>query len=632
MKSKKITLIIAIILGCIKIATAQIKPSGVQINASYAADFTGYEALDSLIGNKRLVMTGENHTFAGFNSRIELKMMRYLHEKEGFKNLIIELGPARAYYMNQYILHNDSTAKKYLEATTGKKYMEMMKRMKKWNMTLPDSLKVTVHGIDVERFNDLSMLRLAEILPDSNIPSSLNAFCGGVEMTSEAILTERYSQYRSTYSSYWGWSYSDKIKGWPTVKEVVRQFDSLKNEIQKWLSPEKFDLTQKCIGWLKEYIQWETLEGSYAQYIWREENIYKNLSKLMDENKKEKYYGQFGRCHISYREQNGDCGWFGYNSTMAKFVSRYKDKEGGALSIGIFYKDKFTNFPENTMYLSEYDSFKNEVQSYISATPYGEVHLFNLLDKLSESTNLKSRYSMVIINNNFKIDSDDEDGDDESDSTKYEYRSPTESKSKLYGGFGYYGANTLNAVQKYYRDNGNNSTLTINNVNMYHFGSSTEEDGNIVSWDYYWVPQVKIGNFANRNHTFSEKLLLVKFQKSLLQKGTNNIGPAIGFGYGRQVLRVADTTVPFDINQETKRSTKYVNNSFVFSAGVTATKNLVRDVMFIGFDAGYNFDLTKTKWINKTRTVSRDLNSKQNYFYGVIRLGFIMDMASNRMY
>lgn len=610
----------------ITVLHTQSKPEGTAINATYAADFTGYEALDPMIVNKRLVMTGENHTFAGFNSRIELKMLRYLNEKQGFRNLIIELGSARAYYMNRYISTGDSMAKKCLEATTGKKYMDMLKRLKKWNMSLPDSMRITVHGIDVERFNDLPMLRLAELLPDSAIPAGLVTFCGGVKMTSEAILTDRYRQSRSgLWNTSWGWSVNDDIKGWPTVNEVVRQFDSLKTEIKNWLNPQQFKLTEQCVGWLREYIKWENLENSYAQYMWREENIYRNLTRLMDENKTAKFFGQFGRCHIAYREQNGDCGWYGYHSTMSKVVDRYKGAPDGVLAIGIFYKDRLTNFPENSSFLAEYDSFKNEVQEFMTATPFGEVHLYNLNKQMNPPKNLGSRYGMVIINNHFKIDSDDEDGKDDSDTAVNEYKDLPSPKVRVYGGMGYYSADNLTKVKNFYNSNGNSTAMSINNFNMYQLGWEAEDGKKTYGYNYTWMPSVVIGNYKNRSHTFTQRIYAFKYQYSVLKKGTNNLGPYLNIGYGRQVLRAADTTVPFDINQDTKRSVKYVNHSLATTLGISANKNLFHDALYIGLDAGYTFDFSKTDWVNKGRFVSANLKARQQYYFAMVKLGIVFD-------
>lgn len=87
-----------------------------------------------------------------------------MHENAGVRNFVIELSPTRAYFMERYFTKEDSVAKMYLMASSSKHYMNLFDSIAIWNRALPASEKIKVHGLDVERFYDMSVLWLYDIL------------------------------------------------------------------------------------------------------------------------------------------------------------------------------------------------------------------------------------------------------------------------------------------------------------------------------------------------------------------------------------------------------------------------------------------------------------------------------------
>ena len=73
----------------------------------------------------RLVFGGENHREVDFNSLVEFQVMRLLHDHAGYQNYLIELSPARAYYLNRFIRHGDQRAENAIKGIASPKYMNL---------------------------------------------------------------------------------------------------------------------------------------------------------------------------------------------------------------------------------------------------------------------------------------------------------------------------------------------------------------------------------------------------------------------------------------------------------------------------------------------------------------------------
>ena len=136
-----------------------------KINTNKPDDFTGLEQLQPFISGPRVFISGENHRHVAVNGMIEFKLLRFLHEKAGVQHLILELGEARGWYANRYVNEQDTLEKYCLMATTSVEHMKILDDIREWNLTLPAEKRIQIHGIDVERFNDIALLRLSDLLP-----------------------------------------------------------------------------------------------------------------------------------------------------------------------------------------------------------------------------------------------------------------------------------------------------------------------------------------------------------------------------------------------------------------------------------------------------------------------------------
>lgn len=388
-------------------SSAQQAPEGLDINVTDNDDFVGFEILEKNLKGRRVFMTGENHSYTDFNARLELKMLRYFYAKAGVRNFIIELGGARAQYINRYINDADTMAEKMLMATTSPKYMKLFRRLRKWNLTLPSDRRISVYGVDVERFNDLPLMRLSELLPKESVPADIRVSVESIHNAAGWLLKKGLDDYKSMVAKEyrsWGWGSSRQpFYMNPSIKLFIKAYDSLRGTFKTWLGKD-YRQIDEAVNWLKEYRQWQDYDNTSFQYVWREETMYHKMTRLLDSLPAERFFGQFGRCHTAYTEQHGDCGWYGYHSVINKLKSRYFQNDTSVLTIGVFYERFYETGSSST---NDKEKLEVEIKSLVKKTKSNSTTLFDLHAADAELPLLSKKFSYAIVSNDFEsFDSD----------------------------------------------------------------------------------------------------------------------------------------------------------------------------------------------------------------------------------
>lgn len=444
-----------------------ILPMGVKFDFA-ASNFNQTDAVQ-LMSNRaksaRVILTGENHYYSKFNSLAEYRFLRMMHENAGVRNFVIELSPTRAYFMERYFTEEDSVAKMYLMATSSKHYMNLFDSIARWNRALPAFEKIKVHGLDVERFYDMSILWLYDILKRRGVPPA--PLAAGVCLARNAantVLTDGIAAFyedadddESSSNSDTAVVSSDKfirsvtdtisaltdsiISVRPKVfpVRVNREFDAMiesrpeEEDIaylvnwlkeygaadgpfvdsskawKNWLGSD-YDEYVKVYRQLKEWQQWEALDNTAQQYTWREEHMYRNMVSLLNNNPQDKFYGQFGRCHTSLVKQQQDCGWFEYNSMLTRLRTRYFQNDTSVLSIGIFYvKDKDGDGDICAENLSNNSVINAEVKALYESID-NNMMLYDLKAGDSQLKELPKKFSFVLVHDYTNEDNEHEDG------------------------------------------------------------------------------------------------------------------------------------------------------------------------------------------------------------------------------
>ena len=78
-------------------------------------EYSGLEMLDSIVKDKRIVFTGENHTFNVSNNVLKFNLILYLYNK-GFRYFVLEFGQGIGYLANEFVSKGDEDAMEILDA------------------------------------------------------------------------------------------------------------------------------------------------------------------------------------------------------------------------------------------------------------------------------------------------------------------------------------------------------------------------------------------------------------------------------------------------------------------------------------------------------------------------------------
>ncbi len=440
----------------------------------------------------RIVLAGENHRYVKFNSRSEFRWMKMLYENAGYRNYVLELSPTRAVFLERYICKGDTIAKKIIQSTASARFMVLFDSLATWQMSLPESERIKIYGLDVERFADMTVMwlndiatRREEMLSDKKnnlkgVPASIevgvrainhlgsNYYYGGqrdyqesvkdfnseleendtslnvssvikVDTTTAAVKSEPISV--STIYQLDDWRRLDfsriSFNEDPSIVELYKYIDSNKAEFKTWLGPMWPEFSD-AFARLREVYEWERRDEQAQQYQWREETMYRNMVNLLEKYPNSKFFGQFGRCHIGLSKQQQDCGWFEYNSILARLRTRYFKNDSSVMNIGIFYKENEDDVDDiSSSDLLHNEKIRNEVTTLYANTEENTM-VYNLEELGDYKSEIRKKFNFVVI---IGKEQEDEGDDDYSIGTDSEdYVNNEDVNMGVYMGYGF-GAN-----------------------------------------------------------------------------------------------------------------------------------------------------------------------------------------------
>lgn len=358
----------------------------------------GWKMLYDKAKDSRIVMSGENHSEVEANSLMEFSFMRALYENCGYRDYIIELSPARAYYLQKYITEGDGYALQALQGISSPAYMKLFYSLHDWNMKLPKEERIRVHGIDVERFYDLSALRMSDFLQAMEVKHGLPLALATKVYAFRNIVTRNFTNSLQEYQKEVladtavtiekdeesaGFSYSGN-----DFTALISE-DSLFGNLDVYKEWLKADFTEFLIikEGLDEVFKWNDLRRTAHQSHWREGKMYSRMKALLEKYPNSKFFGQFGRCHISNSQSNVDCGWYNFNSVMNRL--KMQDSTLRTVSMGIFYWDRSETING--------EGTDEEIRKLKLAFSTGIV-IYDLNDKESQLKALKTKYDFAIVN------------------------------------------------------------------------------------------------------------------------------------------------------------------------------------------------------------------------------------------
>jgi hypothetical protein len=232
------------------------------------------EQIDNTLGlsNYSAFFLGESHTI-DFEPEFKYNFIKHLNSKYGVRDIFMEIGYSAAYFFNQFLLRGDTQIlKENRSLYLWGQYKVFWQKLYTYNNSLPDSLKLTIHGIDFERNEIFSLLEKAKY-SDSLIPIHLQ----------KTFLDIR--------------SLSTKKELFFTDKEFKNELTKLRSTFLKHendlrvIYKDKFDVVFNAITNQVPVV----VSVNPRNKVW-----FENLKKIIVQNNIKKFVGFFGSAHTRY--------------------------------------------------------------------------------------------------------------------------------------------------------------------------------------------------------------------------------------------------------------------------------------------------------------------------------------------
>jgi hypothetical protein len=379
-----------------KTESIKINPSTNLLDLNKIDNFSALDILDSSLVKNQVFFIGEDHRYRKSNSELLLKLFAYLNQKIGLRDILIEQGISSAFLINKYIVDGDEEAKKTLENYVFPTYFDLFTSLKHFNDTiLLDSLKVRVHGIDIERSLQNGFKVLGKLLPKTTAPADI------------AVSIETISGMAGYYDYQFANMKSDSINnpdmrkifsenqfnGNKTLKHILDNYKLYKDIYKSYLE-ENYNLFNQILEGLDKGQEWYSLqeESAYQEWIMREIYMAERFKDLITKNPNKTYLGSFGRCHTSINITDAWCDLHQFKSLanrIREIQLNHSDSKLKVLSIGSYYP------------LSGYFARKKSdgfmVSELTKQVSDNEVRIF----KVSNDTNfaqVKDAFQFIVIN------------------------------------------------------------------------------------------------------------------------------------------------------------------------------------------------------------------------------------------
>lgn len=347
-------------------------------------DFSSFSMLDSCLNNYDIFLTGEFHATQK-NYPLKLKFLKYLNKKTNLRYYLGESGYGASFLINYYLSSGDETVlRKYMNSLHGspaysRENFEFYKNTRAYNLSLPESQRITFIGIDVEHQSDAAVFALYLLLPldSENEPPYIQE------------LKHLYTEYnnndfkREQYSNGW----YDTIKSFACSLHTA--IGNNKQVYQQYLGANFFHFNMIVNNFSDTFLFYST-----DDYSIREQRIYNNFLKIYEwlpDSIPKKFFGQWGGYHIHQITSNNNS--FGGPSFVTMLLQGDEVfLNGKILSIHYYYYNSYYMIKSGN---SESISYRSMTSYMLSELALGEVTLFNLTGKNSP-----------FRNNNFFISSD----------------------------------------------------------------------------------------------------------------------------------------------------------------------------------------------------------------------------------
>jgi len=358
---------------------------------------TGFEVMSDYLNNKRIVLVGENHRYVNSNQLLKLKTIQYLHQN-GYRYVTMEFGAGIGYLANEYAQTGDENLLSILnggfEDSEKNHIHEFLLGVERFNRDKAKEDKIQVKGVDYTRYPVYSLKALAYILEEKSCEQEFYTFYEDLEIISSVNLDDdnlgfasRLEPSRENFDIRYGFkSYKNRLFEL-SIRNLVNDFYE-DSTIFKDRLGESYEPFSYIIEELQTTLDWYLGSGVDIQmHIERERHLADGIRLILEEDRKAKITGQFGRCHTRAMGIDGDCYSFSMES-MVKRLSKDSILDERIAVLPIYYKNEgeLNYNRKNTDYKME------------ELLPAPGIYVYDLSDSVFTFDKVTSDSSYALIN------------------------------------------------------------------------------------------------------------------------------------------------------------------------------------------------------------------------------------------
>jgi hypothetical protein len=581
----------------------------------YEEGYGGLAKLDDKVADYKVFITGENHTYTESNARLWLKMIKYLNENAGVRNIMFEYGYSYGYLVNEYLKTGDTSLINSIDQFAYMEYSDVIRELKVYNDSLPADRKLYFAAIDIERGAYPIAKNLAYLLPatSSGASDSIQLHVRSVRSLAnynDFKLDQLDEDNRKTSRGF-------VFKTNATLQLVQTNFVKFESDYKDYLG-ENFDLFKAAIvdrfNARKKWYEYDN-SGAIQQYIYREQYMHRTFLTEA-ENHPGGWFGQFGRCHTSKEEvTSNSCEWFVFNSLTDQIEHTAGGAyEGKVLSMAIAYNT-------DRDFGKKYEAGEEALSPYFDELEDNRIALIDMALDTALSKIYGNDFDYILFN------SYEERGE------AYEYLNnindyAMDDDPEVYFSVGL-GALSIDM-------DGLNTIFNLSNAT----GSFTE---NLNYWDLslgvasdgaYSATQVGFYRGQNREVTRSSDGALLDYKltgfflKSMggvdILKNAKwiDVVPLLGVVYQKLAVNVKEPSVATNLENgyfSTFKNTEYTNDAFVLEGAGLLRFNL--GPVSLGTQVGYQFDLSKKIWKSGKEKLDNGPETSFTGLYTTFRVG-----------
>lgn len=264
-------------------------------------DICKIAAFDPEFKNNRLFLCGELHYFEN-NWAIKVAFVQFFNKKYSVNRVFIEYPCSYDHLYNSYLLYGDSSVFTYLPYITPDTLNEkrFLLELRKYNLSLPDSNKVSVVGIDIEKNAIVSLRELYKLYPIQINPAILKSYLLISKWRSKERISERKTKHivRRLYEDFYSKQSEFRIALQGNFMRYKRIIDGL------------------YLGFMSQFNV-----DDQALVVRREKFMIDGILDELSSSKQDKYFGQLGLAHCGLNLNDTTFTNYPYTSLASWFNS-----------------------------------------------------------------------------------------------------------------------------------------------------------------------------------------------------------------------------------------------------------------------------------------------------------------------